>query len=257
VLAVLLTAVSLIAESLREDPDTVASEDEADVPGDAPVEEPRLVEVRCEPTGIVIPVASVRAQRDGLHLRVLNSLPVPTHVTVTSNEWDSGEIPVEGPTRDLVQPVPPGVLTIGCEIDGEYQRRRVDLVDPGGYYEEPALACDAPEQPALRDLPVSPTSSRSIAVRQGLGDLLKEGDAVTPVKGYVAQDNEEFTKDPQAAVIHDGDMVAVAHVRGADGSAGPPYASISLVQACADAFATTSSTTSTTAATTPAGPPAA
>ncbi len=254
-LAVLLTVVSLIAESLREDPDTVAAEDETDVPGDAPVEEPRLVEVRCDPTGIVIPVASVRAQIDGLHLRVLNSLPGPTHVMVTSNEWDSGEIPIGGPSREFVQPVPPGVLAIGCEIDGEYQRRRVDLVDPGGFYEEPALACDAPEQPALRDLPVPPTPSLVMAVRQGLGDRIKDGDYVGAVKGYDGQDTEEFTKDPQAAVMRDDEMVARVHVRGADGSANAPFTSISLVEACPNAFATTS-TTSTTAATTPTSAPA-
>jgi hypothetical protein len=256
VLAVLAAALSLISGSVRNDPDTVAARNETGVVGDAPVEEPRLVEVRCEPTGIVVPVASVRAQRDGLHLRVLNSLGAPTHVTVESNHWDSGEIPVNGPTKEFVTPVPPGQLQIGCEINGAYQARRVDLVDPQGFYKEPELACDTREQPPLSDLPVQPSTSGIVfAVRQGLGARMLEDDRVEAVKGYQAQDMGDPTDDPQAAVIRDHEMVAIVHVRGADGSASPPYTSISLVEACPDALAAPTTTTST-APTPPTSAPA-
>jgi hypothetical protein len=249
VLAVLAAALSLITESTREDPDTVAARNQVGVPSDAPVEEPRLVEVRCEPTGIMIPVASVRAQRDGLHVRVLNSLGVPTHVTVESNQsdWDSGEIPVDGPSKEFVQPVPPGQLEIGCEINGTYEARRVDLVDPQGYYKEPKLACDTPEQPPLRDLPVEPSTANLVtAVRQGLGERLPAGLSVLPVRGYELQTLSDPTSDPQAGVFRGRDMLAFVHVRGADGSAAAPYTSISLVEACPDALATPTTTSSTT-----------
>jgi hypothetical protein len=259
VLAVLAAALSLISESLRDDADTIAAENRADVPGDAPVEEPRLVEVRCEPTGIVVPVASVQAQRDGLHLRVLNSLGVPTHVTVESsqNDWHSGEIPIEGPTKEFEQPVPPGQLEIGCEINGEHQARRVDLVDPQRYYKEPELACDPSEQAPLRDLPVQPAAVRIVdAVRLGLGDRMVDGDAVLAVRGYVDQDMSDPTEDPQAMVWRDGRGVAFVHVRGADGSGTAPYTAISLVEACPGALEAPTTTTSSTASTTPTSAPA-
>lgn len=257
VLAVLAAALSLISESPRKDPDTVAARNEAGVAGDAPVEEPRLVEVRCEPTGIVVPVASVRAQRDGLHVRVLNALGVPTQVTVESNDndWDSGEVPVEGPTKEFTTPVPPGQLEIGCEINGAYQARRVDLVDPQGYYKEPELACGTAEQPPLRDLPVEPAAATLVdAVRRGLGDRLVPGDAVVAVRGYVDQSMTDPTKDPQAAVFRDRDVVAFVHVRGTDGTAGAPFTSISLAEACPGALAAATTTTSTTGSTVPTSP---
>jgi hypothetical protein len=258
VLAVLAATLSLISDSLRDDRETIQAENRADVPGDAPAEEPRLVEVRCEPTGIVVPVASVQAQRDGLHLRVINSLGVPTHVTVDGDHWHSGDVPVEGPTKEFVQPVPPGQLEIGCEINGSYQARRVDLVDPQGYYREPELACDASELQPLHDLPVEPSAGRIVdAVRLGLGDRMLEGDAVLAVRGYIDQGMSDPTKDPQATVWRDGQYVAFVHVRGADDSGIAPYTSISLVQACPGALelpATT--TTSSTATTTPTSAPA-
>jgi hypothetical protein len=256
VLAVLAAALSLISESPREDPDTVAARNEVGVPGDAPVEEPRVVEVRCQPTGIVIPVASVRARHDGLHVLVLNSLGVPTHVTVKSTHWDSGKVMVEGPTKEFIQPVPPGQLEIGCEINGAYQARRVDLVDPQGYYKEPELDCETAEQPPLRDLPVVPATANLVdSVRRGLGDRLMLGDAVVPMRGYINQGYSDPTEDPQAAVQRDSEIVAFVHVRGADGSAAAPYTSISLVEACPDAWSAPT-TTSSTAPTPPTSTPA-
>jgi hypothetical protein len=255
VLAVLAAALSLISESPRKDPDTVAARNEAGVAGDAPVEEPRLVEVRCEPTGIVVPVASVRAQRDGLHVRVLNFLGVPTYVSVESNHWNSGKVPVEGPTKEFIQPVAPGQLEIGCEINGAYQARRVDLVDPQGYYKEPELTCGTPEQPPLRDLPVEPATAGLVdAVRRGLGDRLMPGDAVVAMRGYVDQRMTDPTKDPQAAVFRDGEFVAFVHVQATDGTPGAPYTSISRVEACPDALAAPTTTTSTTSSTVPTSP---
>jgi hypothetical protein len=258
VLAVLAATLSLISDSLRDDRETIQAESRADDLGDVPVEEPRLVEVRCEPTGIVVPVASVQAQRDGLHLRVINSLGVPTHVTVDGDHWHSGDVPVEGPTKEFEQPVPPGQLDIGCEINGEYQKRRVDVVDPQGYYTEPKLACDTSEWQPLRDLPVEPSAIRLVdAVRVGLGERMVDGDAVMAVRGYVDQDMSDPTEDPQAMVWRDGQYVAFVHVRGVDGSGTAPFTSISLVQSCPGALdAPTTTTTSSTAPTTPTSAPA-
>jgi len=205
----------------------------------------------------VVPVASVRAQNDGLHLRVLNSLGMPTHVTVesTSTSWSSGEMPVVGPSKEFIQPVPPGQLEIGCEINGAYEARRVDLVDPQRYYTEPELACDT-RDPALRDLPVQPPTAILVsAVREGLGDRMLETDTVGPVKGYESQTLNEVTEDPTAAVWRHGDMIAFVHVRGADGSASLPYTTLTLVEACAGAL-TAPTTTSSTAPTSPTSTPA-
>ena len=84
-------------------------------------------------------------------------------------------------------------------------------------------------------------------MRQGLGDQLVEPVRRQAVKGYVDQRMDEPTEDPQAAVMQDGEMVAIVHLRGADGSPTMPYTTISLVEACADAFAPTTSTTAATA----------
>ena len=132
VLAVL--AVGRLAdrsEGLADDPRAVTASETA-TPDGAPAEVPRIVEVRCEPTGIVVPVASVRPQRDGLHMLVVhNSLPSATASAVTSAELVVGAIPVPpgGDTR-CASRCRPAQLTIGCDIAGGAERRLVDLVDP-------------------------------------------------------------------------------------------------------------------------------
>ena len=129
-----------------------------------PGEVPDEVEVRCEPTGIVVPVASVRPQNDGLHLRVLNSLWVPTRLRVTAEVQPVGlgRHRGPGPRVPVEQPVPPGELSIGCEIGGELQRRLIDLVDPRATTSSRRSACETAERRPCDELPVEPPPASMI-----------------------------------------------------------------------------------------------
>jgi hypothetical protein len=254
VLAVLAAGLALINPGPDRREQVTASETAN--PAGASAEVPRLVEVRCVPTGIVVPIASVQPQDDGLHLRVFNLLGGPTRVEVDSNVWSSVPITVTEQVSDLTVPVPPGVLTIGCEIGGQFQRRRVDLVDPSGYYRRPELDCDRAERGTIGDLVVAPpTVSMVAAVRQGLGDRLEEGDSVTPLRGYMSQTMEDDpTEDPVAQVVRDGDVVAFVHLRGDAGAPAEPWTSIPFVEACVAALAPEDTPGSTTTPTTVAQP---
>jgi hypothetical protein len=256
VLAVLAAGAPLISQGLDDEPETVTASESAS-PAGAPVEVPRLVEVHCDPTGIVVPVASVRPERDGLHMRVYNSLPDATTITVESDDWSSGEIPVAPGVHDVRQPVPPGQLTIGCDIGGTPQRRLVDLVDPSGYYREPELDCDEAERTTLTSLPVAPPSDNIItAARTGLAPHLVDhegGDAIGPLRGYPSQRLSDATTDPVVQVTRDGDVVAFVHVRGEGGEITEPWTTLSEVEVCASVVAGSSvddRTSDTTAGTT-------
>ena len=74
VLAVLAVGALADRAERRDRTDTVTSSEAATRPRPRPSSCPAQVQVRCDPTGIVVPVASVRPQRDGLHIRVSNSL---------------------------------------------------------------------------------------------------------------------------------------------------------------------------------------
>lgn len=258
-LAVLAAGAPLIAGGRADDHDTVTASDAAS-PAGAPVELPRSVVVRCEPTGIVVPVASVRPQRDGLHIRVHNLLPAPTTLEVEGEGWSSGAIPVAPGVEEVRQPVPPGEVTLGCDIGGRLERRQVNLVDAGGYYEKPELACSGAEIATLRDLVVEPAQGNVItAAREALHPHLVEGtvdDAIGALRGYPAQRLSDPTADPVVQVIRDGDVVAFAHLRGGDGAATPPWTAVTEVDVCRSvldpASAAQASITSSTAPSTAA-----
>jgi hypothetical protein len=255
VLAVLIATLPLLT-SKRSDHDAVTAS-ESVTPAGVPVEVPNTIEVRCEPTGIVVPVASVRPQRDGLHIRVVNSLPGPTSVAVgDTTGWSSGPITVETGMKDVRVPVPPGVLSIGCDIAGVQDRRQVNLVDTPGYYETPTLACDEGEQVVVNNLPIEPaTASITDAVRVGLAAYDPSGDGLTAPRGYPSARLGDPTDDPVVAVTRDHDVVAFAHVRGAGGSTSAPWTTIVKLQACSTRFAPDASVAgTTTTTTTPAGP---
>jgi hypothetical protein len=263
VLAVLAAGAPLISQGLDDEPETITAT-ESGSPAGAPAEVPRVVEVRCDPTGIVVPVASVRPERDGLHIRVHNSLPAATTITVEGDDWSSGGIPVVPGVQEVRQPVPPGQLTIGCDIDGTPQRRLVDLVDPSGYYQEPELDCDEAGHTTLTSLPVdAPVANLIGAARKGLGPHLVEADrpdAIGAVRGYPAQRLSDATADPMVQVVRDGDVIAFAHVRGEDGGVTEPWTTLSEVEVCASVVAATPEdgaapdTTDTTVATTTTEP---
>jgi hypothetical protein len=260
VLAVLTVGVVALAER-RDRHDTVTASDTARPEG-APAELPREVQVLCDPTGIVVPVASVRPERDGLHIRVANSLGAPTVLEVDGAGWRSSDIEAPPGISEVRQPVPPGELTIGCEIAGEMQRRRVDLVDAGGFYRVPELSCDQADVVTLGDLPVGvPEESNIIdAARAALHPLLTGGaddDGIGPLRGYQSQRLGDATDDPVVQVTRAGKVIAFVHLRGAEGATSAPWTTVSEADVCGSALATPppAETTTSTAASTPAGPP--
>ena len=264
----LAAGTALITQGLGDDHETVTAS-EPGTPARAPAEVPRIVEVRCEPSGIVVPVASVRPERDGLHVRVHNSLPSATAITVEGEHWSSGDIPVQPGVHEVRQPVPPGQLTIGCEIGGAFQRRLVDLVDPTGYYQDPELDCEEAERTTLTALPVDPPVANIItAARTGLAPHLVDGDgpdAIGALRGYPAQRLSDATADPVVQVEREGDVIAFVHVRGRDGAVVEPWTTLAEVEVCTAMLATTASedggaagggaTTTTTEARTGNDPP--
>jgi hypothetical protein len=260
VLAVLTVGVVALAER-RDRHDTVTAS-EAARPEGAPAELPREVQVLCDPTGIVVPVASVRPERDGLHIRVVNSLGAPTVLEVDGDGWRSSDIEVPPGPSEVRQPVPPGELTIGCEIAGEMQRRRVDLVDAGGFYRVPELSCDQADAVTLHDLPVGvpEVTNISVAARVALHPYLtggNEDDEIGALRGYQSQRLSDATDDPVVQVTRAGRVIAFAHVRGADGATSAPWTTVSEAHVCGSMLVTpppTETTTSTTAST-PVGPP--
>jgi hypothetical protein len=235
VLAVLAVGAPLISHGLDDDRESVTASETAS-PAGAPAEVPRLVEVHCDATGILVPVASVRPQRDGLHIRVHNSLPAATTIEVEADDWESGEIVVQRGVHDLRQPVPPGQLTIGCEIAGRLERRRVDLVDPSGYYQVPELACDEADRETLEDLPVDPPRGNIVAAaRAALDPYLVDGthdDGIGALRGYPAQRLSDATDDPVVQLVREGDVIAFAHVRGAEGALVAPWTSVAEAEVC-------------------------
>jgi hypothetical protein len=250
VLAVLAVAVPLIEQGLDDDRESVTASDVAR-PSRTPPEVPDEVVVRCEPTGIVVPVASVRPQSDGLKIRVVNTLPGATRLQVRSREWFSGDIPVEVGEQRVTQPVPPGEVRIGCEIGGVMERRGIELVDPAGYYIEPSLDCVEADIVALDERPVDPAQRSMIrAARSALIPSLVEpsGDyAVEAPRGYPTQRVDAATDDPMLQVSRDGEVVAFAHLRGEGDRAKGPWTTV-RADACAHVVdeADTGDTTSTT-----------
>jgi hypothetical protein len=242
VLAVAGVATTTWLASFRDD-DDVTSVADADSP--LPAELPDVLELNCTPTGIDVPVASIRPQSDGLHLDVDNQLPDTTSVWVTGEDWASGRMSIEPGTRSLRQPVPPGLLTVGCRIDGEDQQRRVDLVDVEGLYSAPELACPEAEQNDLSQvLPVDPRSWSLVgATRAALNDYLRPDDEIVSPGGYPDEELADPTTDPTVRIVRDGDTVAFVHlaVPGSTGAGDTevttrplqgPWSRVRLVEGC-------------------------
>ncbi len=256
VLAVLIGVLAV--RPFGEEPDNVtASEAVPTEPSRAEI--PTTLGVRCTRAGIQVPVASVRPQRDGMHMHVVNATGGPTKVEVESSQWRSGPIAVPVGFKDVRQPVPPGVLTIGCDIDGRRDQRRVDLVDAAHFYRPVELACDKAHQKTLENLPV-PKGAGSIvqAARRGLEHKVTPAVAdaeIGALIGYPGQRLSDPTADPVVQVGVPGDVVAIVHVRGADEAASPPWTTLATVDICDTALAMSSTTTAPGHASgTPAGP---
>jgi hypothetical protein len=246
VLAVIAVGASLITSGLADGHESVTLSESAEPAGSRP-EFPSVVEVRCTPMGIEVPVASVRPERDGLHLRVLNSWPGPVQVEVTNEDedWSSGPMPVPVGAQALRTAVPPGVLAVGCIVNDIADRRRVDLVDTEGYYKTPELACDEASQTTLADLPIDPPLPTLVpSVRAALSPIMTV-DAVSAARGYKSQRMGDPAVDQVVQVVNGGDVVALAHVRGATDPARGPWAMVSELDVCSSAL-TPSGTQGTT-----------
>jgi hypothetical protein len=215
-------------------------------------EMPDTAQLTCARTGIDVPVASIRPQTDGLHIDVFNRLPASTQVWVQAEDedggdmvWDSGPITVEPGYLDLVQPVPPGVLTVGCRINGVEQKRQVELVDVHGIYETPGLACDEDDRTALADVevPAAPSAELAhsfvVATRTALRPLTHWDDddvEVSAPQGYPDQRFGSWSYQPMTQVVKDDQTVALVYLTG-DTVAAPaasPWTRASEVDVCKD-----------------------
>jgi hypothetical protein len=237
-LAVLLIGISAVLEGGPDEREVTVSPAER-VSG-AEAQLPRTLEIFCEPTGIDIPIGSVRPQRDGLHVRVVNRLTSSTDVWVDGQHWSSGRQSVPpGETITQRYPAPPGNLTIGCTIAGHDDRLSADLVDVDGYYQEPRLSCDEDEITELADLPLAESTDQMlVAARRAFeahwGEPVDWGDDIETgaVRGYEEQRLGDRTLDPIVQVAQDDKVVAFVHLRGPDGVPAAPWETASI-DACA------------------------
>jgi hypothetical protein len=236
--AVLLIGISAVFEGGPDEREVTVSPAER-VPS-AEAQLPRTLEVFCQPDGIEIPIGSVRPQRDGLHIRIVNQLTSTTNVWVDGQHWSSGRQSVPpGVTMTQRYPAPPGNLTVGCTVAGHDDRLSVDLVDVDGYYHEPGLSCDEDEFRKLADLVIAdPTDQMLVAARRAFeaywGELVDWGDDIEAgsVRGYDGQRLGDRTLDPIVQVAQDGKVVAFVHLRGPGGVPAAPWETASI-DACA------------------------
>lgn len=227
---------------------------ESDV-GRWPVEQPDVLEVHCNPDGIDIPVATIQAQSDGLHVEAINegsSRSVEVRVVAEPNAWDSGPITVEaGEDEEFVQPVRPGPLTVGCkpvpgaasadtpthnddaedEGEDEGERRQVILIDTEEVYTRPALSCPADESsPVEGDLPAraEETNSFILVVEEALDDYWNgEIDEVAELEAYPDQDFPYPVEQLEVQVLRNDETVALVKLDGAG-----PWTEVAGVRAC-------------------------
>jgi hypothetical protein len=214
---------------------------------------PSVVVVHCTAQGIEIPVASVRPQQDGMHVRVINELPTATEVSVRNGDWSARDSFRPG-GWDLVVPAPPGSLTLGCGRGGGHRSLTVDLVDVHGYYQEPVLECAAGEGVAtLTDLqPVEPDKSMTAATNRALeANRFPDGLVPGPPRGYINERLSDAIDVPRVQVSRDGDRVAFARLQ-RSGDRNLPSWRVASIEACESVLAertpATPGTTTTTAA---------
>lgn len=207
----------------------------------SPAELPDVLEVRCSPDGIELPVASIRPQTDGLHLEVVNGFRRQVELRVTSEltGWDSGPVAIDPGSSELRQPLPPGVLTVGCAVDEVEERRRAELVDEDQLYEEPTLSCPEEHHRAepLGEREVDPpVNSHTDAVQVALEGIIEDTDDVLPLDGYPEQEFGDPTANPVVRVVREESTVAFVALEPADAeapwSAEGPWSSALVVEAC-------------------------
>jgi hypothetical protein len=248
-LAVLVGTVSLVVDGGPDRRDVAVSP--ARRPTGAAAQLPDTVDVHCTTTGVEIPVASVRPQQDGMHVRVFNELAAPIEVWVVKpGDWEGRD--QFGPGQWAMRlPAPPGSLRVGCGVNGSGRSLTVELNDVRGYYREPELECPADDEvtrltnlPAPRPEMSMVGASKSVLKESGLpvDDL-----GLGPVRGYVAQRLGDPTDDPVVQVQRDGDTIAFVHLGKPDGQPEGPWTLARSIEGC-QTFLAQRSTTATTAA---------
>lgn len=248
-LAVLLGGVSLVTGGGPDD-NEVAVSPVSRPPGMA-AQLPDVVDFHCAPDGPVIPVASVRPQADGMHLRVFNELTTPTEVRVVKEgEW-TGRRTFDPGMWQMRQPVPPGTLRVGCVIAGQERSLTVELVDVHKYYDEPALECPSDDTEAeVTDLggaqsaPSMSTTTYNVLRSKGL--LVEELQVGAP-RGYTNQRLGDPTDDPKVQVDRRGDTVAFVHLQQTDDRPDAPW-SARAIEGCQSFLSEATTTTDTTVA---------
>lgn len=250
-LAVLLIGVSTVVEGGGRPDDVAVSRANRSAAGKT-VELPNEVTMHCGPSGIEIPVASVRPQREGLHVRVINDQPVPTAVWVVNSEegWSSGRLSVDPGPKTLRVPAPPGELTIGCHVAGHDEERRVDLDDVDGYYRQPSLVCGEDETRELYDLPVNPPDgwgSLATATRVALDAYWAEdGVAAVALRGYASQRLGDPGEEQVVQVERAGDAVAFVYFGNRENQVDGKWVTVPLVVGCTDFLTEDAASTTTT-----------
>jgi hypothetical protein len=230
-LAVLLGGVSLVVDGGPDDDQVAVSP--AGRPRGAAAQLPDTVDVHCTPAGIVIPVASVRPQRDGMHVRVFNELAASTEVSVVKeDEWVGRHEFKPGVYGTMRQPVAPGTLRIGCVINGLEDSLTVELVDVHGYYREPGLECPSDDRELeLKDLGAAPPNmSMSTTTLNALRSwgFPVDGVEVGAVRGYPSQRLGDPTNDPKVQVDRRGDTVAFVHLERTDTGSAAPWKAVTI-----------------------------
>ncbi|HKA84142.1 MAG TPA: hypothetical protein VKD21_09775 [Acidimicrobiales bacterium] len=247
-LAVLLGAVLLVTDGGPDDNQVAVSP--AGRPSGTAAQLPDVVDFHCRSDGPAIPVASVRPQSDGMHIRVFNELSTSTEVRVVKEDEWTGRRTFSPGMWSMRQPVPPGTLRIGCEIAGRERSLTVELVDVHGYYQEPGLECPSDDTEAeVTDLgraePGPSMSATTYSVLQGRG-LRVEELRVGPPRGYPRQLLGDPTDDPKVQVNRRGDTVAFVHLQQTDDRPDAPW-SARAIEGC-QSFLTAAPTTDTTVA---------
>ena len=178
---------------------------------------PDTVELTCASERIDVPLASIRPQADGLHLRVDNQRGVRTDVWVLSDgPWRSGRFSVAEGVSSQVLAAPPGKLTVGCNVGSTEQQRQIELVDVDHRYTRPELDCATTQQKKLPGAFPMDRTARSLpaAARAALGNRIRDTDQIRPFSGYPEVRYDTRTVDPAVEVRRRGQTVAVAHFVG-------------------------------------------
>jgi hypothetical protein len=178
---------------------------------------PDRVELTCASERIDVPIASIKPQGDGLHLRIDNQRGVRTDVWVVSEgPWRSGRFSVPAGVSSRVLAAPPGKLTVGCNVGSTEQQRQVDLVDADHHYTPAQLDCATGQQKRLPGTFRVDGTEQALpeAARSALGERIRDTDQLRPFSGYAEVRYDSPTVDPAVQVRRRGETVALVHITG-------------------------------------------